>query len=45
MNITKGPHQLAENNREIEARQIDIKIEIVRFLGLFLQPRSAMYTT
>jgi hypothetical protein len=45
MNITKELHQLAENNREIEARQIDIKIEVVRFLGLFLQPRSAIYTT
>jgi hypothetical protein len=36
MNITEGPHQLAENNRKIKARQIDIKIEVVRFLGLFL---------
>ena len=29
-------HQLAENNREIEAGQIDIKIDIVRFFGFLL---------
>jgi len=29
-------HQLAENNREVEAGQIDIKIDIVRFFGFLL---------
>ena len=36
MKIRKSLHQLAENNRKIKARQVDIKIEVVRLFGFLL---------
>ena len=41
----KELHQLAEDNREIETRQIDIKIEVVRFFGLHLRTFSRVNST
>ena len=38
----KELHQLAKDNREIETRQIDIKIEVVRFFGLHLRTFSCV---
>jgi hypothetical protein len=37
VNAHKKLYQLAENNGEIETRQINIKIEVVRFFGLHLR--------
>jgi hypothetical protein len=37
INAHKELYQLAEDNREIETRQINIKIEVVRFFGLHLR--------
>ena len=37
INAHKELYQLAENNREIETRQINIKIEVIRFFCLHLR--------
>jgi hypothetical protein len=37
INAHKKLYQLAEDNGEIETRQIDVKIKVVRFFGLHLR--------
>jgi hypothetical protein len=37
INAHRGLYQLAEDNGKIETRQINIKIEVVRFFGLHLR--------
>jgi hypothetical protein len=45
INAHKELYQLAEDNGEIETRQIDIKIKVVRFFGLHLRHVQQLHRT